>query len=213
MLYHKIQSVFKRDPATNHKTFLEGEWSEDAFGYLAGNDWLWTEKVDGTNIRVIWDGTSVTFGGRTERAQLYAPLVNFLQDTFTAERMAEQFPDGGAVLFGEGYGARIQKGGGNYLQDRVGLILFDVVVGPWYLRLDSVHEVANAFGVPVVPAVGVGTLYEAINYTKTGFPSFCSEVSHVAEGLVMRPLVDLFMRDGSRVITKVKHKDFPGGTS
>ena len=209
MLYHKIQSVFKRDPATNHKTFLEGEWSEDAFGYLAWNDWLWTEKVDGTNIRVMWDGSSVTLGGRTDRAQIYAPLVKFLQDTFTAERMAEQFPDGGAVLFGEGYGARIQKGGGNYLQDRVGLILFDVVVGPWYLRRESVEEVAAAFGVPVVPIIGAGTLKEAISLVREGFPSECSEVPHVAEGLVMRPLVDLFMRDGSRVITKVKHKDFP----
>ena len=45
--YHKIQTVFKRDPATNFKTLLEYDWSESEFGFLADNDWVWTEKVDG----------------------------------------------------------------------------------------------------------------------------------------------------------------------
>ena len=51
--YHKIQTVFKRDPATKIKTLLDVDWSQDAFGYLADNEWVFTEKVDGTNIRVM----------------------------------------------------------------------------------------------------------------------------------------------------------------
>ena len=49
-LYHKIQSVFKRDPATNHKRFLMGEYSLPEFEYLANNEWVATEKIDGTNV-------------------------------------------------------------------------------------------------------------------------------------------------------------------
>lgn len=52
--YHKIQTLFKRDMESKHKTLLEGQWTLPEFEYLAGNVWTFTEKVDGTNIRVIF---------------------------------------------------------------------------------------------------------------------------------------------------------------
>ena len=73
--YHKIDTVFKRDPATKHKTLLLGDWSQDAFGYLANNEWVFTEKVDGTNIRVMVDAGEIKFGGKTDDAQIPAKLV------------------------------------------------------------------------------------------------------------------------------------------
>ena len=77
MKYHKIQTVYKRDPVTKYKTLLEGEYSLPEFEYLADNEWVWTEKVDGTNIRVMWDGwKKLSFGGRTDNAQIPTPLVN-----------------------------------------------------------------------------------------------------------------------------------------
>lgn len=39
MEYHKIQTVFKRNPATNYKTLLMYEWSKPEFEYLAKNQW------------------------------------------------------------------------------------------------------------------------------------------------------------------------------
>lgn len=36
--YPKIQTVFKRDPTTNMKTLLDGDWSLPEFGYLANNE-------------------------------------------------------------------------------------------------------------------------------------------------------------------------------
>lgn len=51
--YPKIPSVFVRDEKT-HK-FIDGQFRCPEFEYLQDNLWLWTEKVDGTNIRVIWD--------------------------------------------------------------------------------------------------------------------------------------------------------------
>ena len=79
--YHKIQSVFKRDPANNHKTFLMGEWSTPALEYLADCQWEWTEKVDGTNIRVILNDSGVVeFRGKTDRAQLRRLLVFLMSD-------------------------------------------------------------------------------------------------------------------------------------
>ena len=50
--YHKIQSVFKRDIANGK--IIEGKYSLPEFEYLKDNQWVFTEKVDGTNIRIIW---------------------------------------------------------------------------------------------------------------------------------------------------------------
>ncbi len=52
--YHKIQSIYLRDPETKHKRFLIGQWTLPEFEYLADNEWSFTEKVDGTNIRIYW---------------------------------------------------------------------------------------------------------------------------------------------------------------
>jgi len=109
--YHKIQTVFKRDPDNNYKTLLEGQFSRPEFEYLADCVWVFTEKVDGTNIRVMWDGVKVIFGGKTDNAQLHAQLVQHLRDTFTEDLMMEAFgAEGNVCLYGEGYGAGIQKG-------------------------------------------------------------------------------------------------------
>ena len=45
--YHKIKTVFKRDPVTKFKTLLEGEFASPEFEYLKNNEWIFTEKVDG----------------------------------------------------------------------------------------------------------------------------------------------------------------------
>lgn len=29
--YHKIDTVFKRDPANNHKTLIEGDYAQESF--------------------------------------------------------------------------------------------------------------------------------------------------------------------------------------
>src|ERR1019366_2010473 len=120
--YHKIVTVWERDPATKFRSLLEGKWATPEFGWLSQNEWVWTENVDGTNIRVMWDGTSVKLAGKTDAAQLYVPLIERIQQLFYSGALAKIF-DGPAILYGEGYGAKIQNGG-NYIAD-VDFVLFD----------------------------------------------------------------------------------------
>lgn len=208
--YHKINTVFKRDPDTKFKTLLMGDYSEDAFGYLADNEWVFTEKVDGTNIRIIIHpviaGGDITFGGKTTDAQIPSFLVNKLQERFLPQRPAinEIFPDGGC-LYGEGYGAKIQNGGGNYRGDQ-DFVLFDVRIGDWWLQRDAIDDIATKLSLAVVPIIGRGTLADMIAMARSGFHSKWG--SFVAEGIVARPAVELKTRNGSRIITKIKHKDF-----
>lgn len=105
-LYHKIQSVFKRDPDNHYKTFLMGEYADPSFEYLAEMPWELTEKIDGTNTRIHVHGDGSVIGGRTERADLHRDLEAHLTDVM---HRAERLELGGLTLYGEGYGAGIQK--------------------------------------------------------------------------------------------------------
>ena len=204
--YHKIQTVFKRDPETKYKTLLEGQWARPEFDWLAENSWMWTEKIDGTNIRVMWDGENVRYGGKTDRAQIPAFLVGWLMERLSNTRLVDAYPGGPLCLYGEGYGARIQKGGGNYIPDGVSFILFDVRAGDVWLERPKVEDVAHVLDVDVVPVVGIGSLAGGISMVREGFGSLFGTAR--AEGLVMRPAVELLDRRGRRIITKVKHRDF-----
>jgi ATP-dependent RNA circularization protein (DNA/RNA ligase family) len=206
-IYHKIQTVYKRDPETKFKTLLEGQFSRPEFEYLKDSQWTWAEKIDGTNIRVLWGNMlGFLFKGKTDKAEIPPFLFDKLMETFDIDGMKSVFPDYEEVcLYGEGYGRKIQKGGG-YIPDGVGFILFDVRIGDIWLRREDVEDIASKLDIPVTPIIGEGTLLEAVELVKSGFFSHLRDTP--AEGLVMRPKVELLDRRGIRVITKLKLKDF-----
>lgn len=188
---------------------IEGKYREPEFELLKDIEWTFTEKVDGTNIRIMWDGYNVVFGGRTENAQIPSHLVNKLNELFTGtkiEQIFEQvFGESKVILFGEGYGAKIQKGGGNYSKDQE-FVLFDVKVGEWYLKREDIEDVAEKFSLKVVPIIAKGNLQTGIDLVKNGLKSQWGDF--IAEGLVAKPSVDIFNRRGKRIITKIKTEDF-----
>ena len=205
-----------RDPAKKFKTLLLDQYALPAFEYLRYNNWVFTEKVDGTNIRVMLpdhreDGKQfgICFGGKTDEAQIPATLVRRLEERFHTDAMrvtlAEMFPEGNACLYGEGYGAKIQKGGGNYRQDQ-DFVLFDVRVADWWLERSNVEDIAGKLGLDVVPIIGNGTLGDMASMAAIGFKSTWGDFW--AEGIVGRPVCELKTRNGDRIITKIKHKDF-----
>lgn len=203
--YPKINTIFKRNLKT--KKIILGDFSCPEFAYLQNNIWEFSEKIDGTNCRIGWDydTKNVQIGGRTEKAQMPVELYERLQELFPAEKMTHQFPNVSALLFGEGYGRRIQAGG-KYKSDGVDYILFDVLIGGWWLRRSDVIAIAAKLGIGSVPMVGEGTLHDAINIVQNGMKSTFGDFE--AEGLVLRPQTELFARNRSRIITKIKCKDF-----
>jgi hypothetical protein len=207
--YHKIQTVWLRDPENNHKTLIEGAWAKLEFELLQNIQWLCTEKVDGTNIRVMWDGKKLSFGGKTDNAQISARLVDNLRLIFTEEKMTSTFGESSACLYGEGYGLGINKMGKVYLPEGVSFILFDVKIGDWWLQREDIVDIAMKLEIDHVPLIGILTLNQAIDVVRSGFKSKLSgDRDLMAEGLVCKPLTELFNRKGERIITKIKQKDF-----
>jgi hypothetical protein len=217
--YGKIETLYERDPAT-FKVRV-GEFKNRTYSLL--KRWRFTEKIDGTNIRVTWkladrvsdcdpypdhSPASVTIGGKTDNAQIHADLFRYLTETFTVYKMNVVLPDVSAVLYGEGYGAGIQKGGGGYSLTKK-FILFDVLVdGKWWLSHENVQDVAERLGIDVVPDFGLMTLEEATELVRSGFKSRLNGGAKDAEGLVGRPEEALFDKKGHRLIVKLKTKDF-----
>lgn len=198
--YSKIQSIFKRDEKTHQ--FIDGKWALPEFEYLQNNEWDFTEKVDGTNIRIIWD-KEVKIGGRTDNAQISLNHLEYYKGLFPVSLMTSIF-DSPICLYGEGFGAGIQKGG--KYRDSIGFVLFDIKIGPWWLERSSLEEIAKKLGIEIVPIVGRGTIHDAIKLIKRGIESTWG--SFLAEGLVLRPKITLQRRNGERLLTKIKHKDF-----
>jgi hypothetical protein len=199
--YHKINSIFKRDETG--KRMLFGEYAQPEFAYLADNEWVFTEKVDGTNIRVIVADGKINFGGKTDNAQIPAKLFARLTERFVPATLATKFPDG-AVLYGEGFGPGIQSGG-LYRKDQ-DFVLFDVRVGSMWLQREDIAEIASHLGIEIVPICGSGTLVEMVKIVEGKFSSVWGDFP--AEGIVARPKVELQTRRGDRIITKLKFKDF-----
>jgi len=201
--YHKIHSIWKRTP---NGTMIPWDWSRPELGYLADLEWEWTEKVDGTNIRIGLDTDRTYFvGGRTDAAQIPATLLAAIDALNLRDLLPAAFHDGPVTLYGEGYGAKIQKGGGNYRPDQ-GFVLFDVKVGPWWLLPADVADVATTLGLDIAPVVGRGSLRDAIDRVSGGLRSRWGDFE--AEGIVCRPVVPLSDRRGNRLICKVKGIDF-----
>lgn len=208
--YIKIQTVFKRDERT--KKIIEGSYSMPEFEYLKDNLWTFTEKVDGTNTRVMWNGTGVVFGGKSEDAQMPMHLLYQLQKLFegTAKRQLFIQKFGAdpteVCMYGEGYGSKIQSAGKLYIPDGHDFVLFDVKIGDLWLERENVDDIARFFGIQSVPIIGEGTLAEAIELTRAGQKSQWGDFH--SEGIVARPKTELLSRRGERIITKIKHRDF-----
>ena len=207
--YEKIETIYARD-IEGTKKLISGVFRNPTVAYLKDNPWVWTEKVDGTNIRVCWDGHSVSYGGRTEKASIPAPLVNRLNDYFGGEENAQlfeqMFGEKEAMLFGEGYGKGIQAAGKAYNPEGVDFILFDLLIVGNYQPRESVEHCAAAFGLTTVPVVGKGTLDEAVAFVKGHPQSTLGDIP--MEGIVCRPEQELRDRCGNRVICKIKWEDF-----
>lgn len=208
--YTKIPTLFVRD-MEGSKKLVEGSYRDETVEFLKDNEWIGTEKIDGTNIGVVWDGHKVSFQGRTERAQIPSGLVNKLTELFggdvNEELFEQKFGEMQVILFGEGYGCNINKAGKLYSKD-FQFILFDVYIvdSDLWMKRDAIEDIAKTFGIDAVPIVFRGTLAEAVEFIKAEPDSTIGTAK--MEGIVCKPAIDMLDRMKRRIIVKVKVEDF-----
>lgn len=213
--YPKINPPFVRDGKT--KRLIKYKWLTDEFAYLNDLDWVWTEKVDGAGIRVIWDGYSVSFAGRKDGSEIPSHLLKYLENKFGGaenEGLFEQkFGNKSVILFGEGYGPKINSG--EQYRDDVSFILFDVEINGLWLPRAAVSDIANYFSIEIVPRItsddGCSDVNWAMDYVMSHPKSHVAKVNGkdcYMEGLVGTPMCGILTRTGERIQMKVKWNDF-----
>lgn len=209
--YPKIETLWERSKE-NPKLVLPGRFRNPAVHLLADVKWDWYEKVDGTNIRLVFlPDSEYVISGRTDKAQIPAFLYQVLNAIAARIHpiMQELFPLG-VVLYGEGYGNRIQAMGHRYRPDN-GFVLFDIlaktVSGSWkWLETPDVFDVARKAEIEHVPLVRSGTLWELSDFIASGtMRSFWG--NFLPEGIVARTNPSLLTLSQERVIVKLKHSD------
>ena len=206
--YQKIGNVFKFDP--KHKTIVG---VNEPYETLKNIIWQGTEKVDGTNTRIYWDGHSVEIAGHTDKAEFNPKVLAALEEMFKTKEMEylfEQAFQGKEVyLFGETYGEAIQSGG-SYMENGhgTGFILFDVKVNNYDLKRKDVQDVAEQLGLDTVPVVFEGTLDEAKAFVAVHKMSTLGGGKHEMEGLVLVPRdVQLYDANHDLIKCKCKYRD------
>ena len=206
--YMKINNIFKFDE--KYRTIVG---MTDTYKTLKNIEWVGTEKIDGTNIRIYWDGHNIQIAGRTEKSQIPNHLMEYLSSVFLTQEMEyvfeQMFGEKETYLFGEGYGFKIQTNGGLYFEERknVGFILFDVNINGYDLSRDNVNNIAEKLGLKCVPVIFKGTLDEAINFVKNNPMSTLGNNEHEMEGLVLQPNILLYDKDKKLIKCKCKYRD------
>jgi hypothetical protein len=190
---------------------------------------IWDDPVEGSRVEGV--AFTVRIAGKTDNAQIPPKLLKFMEENYTKDKVLaslglkefipidewetehnwldyDQIPNI-YTIYGEGYGAGIQKAGGNYIKNGVGFIVFDVKVNDIYLKTDARDEIANKLSAPIVPLMGYFTLDEAIDFVRKGFKTgLWDNKDFIEEGLVLRTDLGLRNRMGKRLIVKVKYEDF-----
>lgn len=210
--YPKIDTLFERDAEFR----LTDKLRRPVLGDISR--WIVTEKIDGTNIRVSLEHGAgvIEVGGRTANAQIPADLLKHVYTAIPTAAFAALFnpdsqPGTRITLFGEGYGAGIQKGA--YYRPDKGFILFDVLieVGPeaWWQDEETVTSYAQKLGIPRVPVLGEWPLETIVERVRAGLSSVAAiTTGQPAEGIVAKTREPLFDRRGCRLILKLKTRDF-----
>jgi len=201
--YQKIESIYKFDMTI--KRFIK-EYYNPIVEYLENNKWIGTEKIDGTNIRIYWNGKRFEFGGRTDDAEIPKAITKLLNEKFNYDMelvFEQKFGNKEVYLFCEGYGGKIQNG--TYDCDE-SLIGFDIMIENIYLDKEVSKQLFKELEIGFVKQMDFNNLSEAIQFVRDNEKSLEHNNCNL-EGLVCYPTKRIYDHQGNRIIIKIKRKD------
>jgi hypothetical protein len=212
--YPKINNLYKREHDGPEKgRIIYGEYTEPEFESI--DRYLYTEKIDGTNVRIIMNynclfETEITILGKTERSVFTPESLEYLKSMFSVEKLLEIF-DAKTTIFGELFGKGIQEPqGSKYNPDGYSFMIFDILMedneNVWWLEFNNVQDIAKKIGVETVPLIGIGNKEEIFDFVKNEYKSRISEQS--IEGIVATSFPMMYYRKERKPIRfKLKVKD------
>ena len=167
------------------------------------------EKIHGTSAHVAWDNEKKTFtffsGG--EKHEKFCSLFDL--SALTANALTLLSAD--TVFYGEAYGGK-QQGMSQTYGPSLKFVVFDVKIKNCWLDVPSADLLAKSMGFEFVDYVKTSTDLPALDAIRD-MPSRQAKRNGItedkkAEGVVLRPLMELTRNNGERIICKHKRADF-----
>lgn len=168
------------------------------------------EKIHGTSSHIRFDEEGeITFFSGGEKHERFVTLfdVEKLKEVYT-RRYAVGKP---LVIYGEAYGGKQQGMSATYGTE-LKFVAFDVKLGDCWLDVPNAFEVATHLGLEFVDYALIPTTLEAIDAERDK-PSTQAKRNGILEdklreGVVLRPIFEVTLNNGSRLIVKHKRDEF-----
>lgn len=164
------------------------------------------EKIHGTSAHIAWDGSAVRLYAGGEKHERFAKL--FTQDL---PALFSALGHDKVTVYGEAYGGSQQRQSHRYGPD-LRFVAFDVKIGDAWLDVPDACDVAVNLGLEFVHYVRVPADVAALDAERDA-PSVQAKRNGVEgdkgrEGIVIRPIHEMFKKNGARIIAKHKTDEF-----
>lgn len=168
------------------------------------------EKIHGTSAHLVWKSKEKRMHYCSGGSNGFAFMRLFDHD-FLVSKFKELFPFSDVKVFGEAYGGSLLKMRHTYGEE-LRFVVFDVQVGELWLNVLNAEDVTNKLGLEFVHYERISTELSDIDH-QLNAPSVQAQrngisIPKIREGIVLRPLIELTLNNGSRVIAKHKRPEF-----
>lgn len=165
------------------------------------------EKVHGTSAHIRWSKGALTFYAGGEKHESFITLFDVAALTEAFQRLGRDE----VIVYGEAYGGK-QQGMRHTYGDKLCFIAFDAKIDDAWLNVPSMDRLVAGLGIEVVPWRKVSTDLEALD-AERDLPSEVAvrrgiTLPREREGVVLRPLLEMTLNNGERVISKHKGDKF-----
>lgn len=165
------------------------------------------EKIHGTSANINYSNGTLNLFSGGESYDKFAKLF----DKEALKKKIEEMKLDKIHIYGEAYGGKQQGMSSTYGKD-LKFIVFDVKIGDSWLDVPDAEDVANKLGLEFVYYERVSTELEELNKQrdKESTQAIRNGVGSgkVTEGVVLRPLTEMNLKNGDRIIAKHKRDEF-----
>ncbi len=179
------------------------------------------EKIHGTSAHVSYSPSQALPADETCVAPSrigyfsgggnYDTFVKLFNDVELREKFDSLFIGKHVHVYGEFYGGKMQGMSKTY-GDAMKFVAFEVKVGDTWLNVPNAEDVCNKLGIEFVHYKRIPCTLDALDAERDADSVQAVRngmgEGHMREGIVIRPIEEVTMNDGSRVVAKHKRDEF-----
>src|SRR4030067_2524627 len=168
------------------------------------------EKIHGTSAHIKWSSAQkqIFFFSGGEKHEKF---VNLFDQEALLNKFTELFSDRDITIYGEAYGGKCQGMSHTYGKE-FKFIAFDVEIYDRWRNVLKAEQICKDFGIELVDYVKIPTDLYTLNaeMNKDSAQAIRNGVGpgRPREGVVLRPLEEMILNNGARVISKHKREEF-----